>query len=350
MAAKKVDEKTLLQKSTLAKKELDIVGRHYVINDDVLNSQTKRYNYLDQDTKLLRFAQGSMGTLSDTFILYAVAMLGISERVAIQNFLFSLSRKNSDLFIADPEDSDGLKSRLKALVQSGFLFRVGYSYDVVNPMTNEVNKQENVMYTLDEGALRFVTQKLGIRLASNQWIAAKPLEEHIAWADSAHVISTMGRDESFKEYRQGIFRCKELRITMMTAELVTSIDDKDNYIACFPAFIHQNKRRQTDKDFERANKDRIAVIRNYMFVRAKDDKEPYVVIACEDLADMERMATNIIEDGTLLDYLGRIFFVGEGCYRAGHNIANCMFRLFSTEQGYNLLLADVPFLKGTTLI
>lgn len=339
------DEKV---RATAVKKELNAFGRHFVVNDTVIGSETKKYVWLEEDTKLLRFAAGSLGTLSDAFILYAVAMLGVSDRDSIQNFLKAYSKKNPALSIADPTDMDNLRSRIKDLTRNGFLFRSGYEYEAINKDNGGTCLNEGVVYTIDEGGLRFMCQKLGCKILANQWIAAKPLEELIAWASSSFVITNMSLDKSFVEFKQGIFKSRELKVTMMTAELITSVDDEEYCIAAIPAFLHQNRTRQTDKDFKRMKKDRIAIVRNYLLNRAAQDKNPYMVIACEDLNDMEKMAANIIDEGSLLEYTSRVFLTGEGAIRTkGRNIADSMFRLAPDDNGnYGLVLSKAPFLTG----
>ncbi len=352
MATNAVDErKALLARTSAIKQELNVIGRHYVVNDSVLNSQTKRYNYLDTDVKLLRFAAGSMGTLSDAFILYAVAMLGVCDKASIQNFLLAFSSRNPSLYISDPNDLDALRARIKELVNNGFLFRNGYSFET-NNKEGDSCLQEGVLYTIDEGALRFMCQKLGYRIVSNQWICAKPLEELIAWSASAYMISVMGLDTSFVEFKQGIFKSRELKMVMMTAELITAFGGNEYCVASIPAYLHQNRIRQTDKDFSRMRKDKIAIIRNYLLKRAEQDKDPYMVVACEDLADMEKMAQNIIEEGSLLEYTSRVYFVGEGAVRNSvRNVSDSMFRLVLNEDGssYGLVLSKAPFLVGESI-
>ena len=154
--------------------------KHYFYNDQVVMSYSKNFQALNHDVKLLRFAEDSIGAVSDCYILYSVAMMGVADLDGIRLFLNALRSNNKGLLIQDSEDRDLLRRRLRTLYQNGFLFKHTYTIPTVDYYGEE--RTDNIsMYSITKDGHSLMNQKLSKRLMVNEWLMAKPLVELISW-------------------------------------------------------------------------------------------------------------------------------------------------------------------------
>lgn len=340
-------DKELAARTLSAKTELNNNGRHFIVSDRVIGSYTKKYKFLEHDIKLLRFANDSIGTMSDAFILYAVAMMGVCDRISIQNFLNGLKRLHPELSISNPNDTDAVRARLRTLTDNGFLFRHLYKVDIVSQQTGKPVEEDVLLYTLDKSSQSFMNQKLGFHTKINEYIQAKPLEELIGWASTAYAASAASADYAFNDFEQGIFRCKSLGTVMMPMELKMIKDGQTYYVSHIPAFLYRNKSRQTDERFKADCYFKIDLMKNYLAYRGKKDQSPYIVVAAESIQDMERMKDLIVDTEVLLDFTERIYFTGEGLIKKTADIRDAFLQMKKTEKGYELVSSQPVYMIGT---
>lgn len=341
-----MDEKELVAKSLAAKTAINSTNRHYLVSDKVIGTYSKKYKYVDHDIKLLRFANDAIGTMSDAFILYAVAMMGVCDRMSIQNFLRSLKRLHPDLSISNPDDNDAIRARLRALTDNGFLFRHLYKVDIVSQQTGKLVEEDVLLYTLDKGSQTFMNQKLGFFTKINDFMQAKPIEELIGWAAASYAASMLSKDYSFAEFNQGIFRCRDLGTVMMPVELSLRIGEHAYYVCHIPAFLYRNKSRQTEKKFQNDCYHKLSLIKNYLAWRAGKEDEPFAVLVAESMQDMERMKNLLVETKELLDFTERIYFTGEGLLKKTTELKDAYFSMVKTEKGYELVSSQPVWLRG----
>lgn len=340
-------DKELAARTLSAKTDLNSNGRHFIISDKVIGSYTKKYKYLEHDIKLLRFANDSIGTMSDSFILYAVAMMGVCDRISIQNFLNGLKRLHPELSISNPNDTDAIRARLRTLTDNGFLFRHLYKVDIISQQTGKMVEEDVLLYTLDKSSQSFMNQKLGFHTKINEYIQAKPLEELIGWASTAYAASAAAADYSFQDFEQGIFRSKALGTVMMPVELKMAKNGQIYYVSHISAFLFRNKSRQTEEKFKKDCLFKIDLIKNYLAYRGKNEQSPYIVISAESIQDMERMKELIVDTQILLDFTERIYFTGEGLVKKAVDIRDAFLQMKKTEKGYELVSSQPVYMSGT---
>jgi len=340
-----METKSLEAATIEARTALNNMNRRFQVTEEIVENFSKTYHRVDNDIRLLRFAQDSNGTLSDAFILYAIAMLGVTDRDSVQLFLNALKTSTKELSIYDTSNDDAYRSRLKMLMENGFLFRHKYSRTVTNPYTNLPSTHEVSLYTIEQGALTFMNQKLGTRVKGNDWICAKPIEELMGWASCSYAISKMANNDSFCKFKPGIFRSKSLGVVKLPCELKTMVGNDAFYVSTIPAFFHRNVSRQSKDAYMEECLYKINVIKNYFYVRATQEKSPFMVVVCENVADMEEMVRLIVDSEVLLNYTERIYFTGEGLLALSDNLKNCFLQMVKTKTGYSLVSSQPVFLK-----
>lgn len=324
---------------------MDSLYRHFVVNEKILDSYEKYFRHIETDIKLLRFASGSMGTTSDAFILFAIAVMGCASKESITNFLYGYKRLHPNLQIYEPTDSEGLRRRLISFASNGIVFRHNYTVDVVSEKSGKATQENTLLYTLEDSMLNFINNKLDTRVRLQKWIAAKPLEELIGWAACSYCASSLCYRPELIDFKQGTFSSKACGSVIMPMEVKLNNGTNDTYVAHIPAFLHFNKSRQTETMFEDACVEKILTIRDYLEFRGAKSQDPYVAIVCESSTDAEKMRDLIIRTGALLDYTQRLYFTSEGLFRSDADASQKYFQMDSADNNYAFVQANPSFLK-----
>lgn len=328
-----------MSRTLKSRNDINSSARHFIVTDEILSTYEKTYKYVDPDIRLLRFAQEAMGTVSDAFILYAVALLGVADRYSIQQFLRAIKGKTPELSVFDPEDTDGLRRRLSSLKDNGFLFRCSYQIDGESKQYMDKGAAENiVLYTLEESSQSFMNSKLGCHTRINKWIMAKPPEELIGWAAASYACIEMSRGRFFSRFNQGIFSTTNIGTVMMNPEVVYEKGDIRTYVATFPIFLKWNKSRQSEAAYDDFCIRKINVIKNYLFYQEQlqGNKYAFVVLVAENLEDLEKMKELILSTEVLLKRIKNIYFTGEGILRKADGIS-AFLQLYRTDNGYEFI-------------
>lgn len=323
---------------------LETINRKYRYDTYQIENMQKCYNFVDTGIKLLSFAQDETGSISDTFIMYAIAMLGIADEKSILLFLRNVKKHHPELNIADMTTIDALKSRLRILQKFGFLFEVRASF-IKNQGEKGILNQIN-FYFITREANDLINHKLSRRIPYNQWLMAVPLSQMVEWAACSYVSSMISHHTNYVEYLDGHFQSKLLGKYYFPSEIRFNDGSMEHYVAFIGAYFYKDTGRQTDTDFIRLKIEKINAIKNYLAVRApKAYAEVVVVVDTKD--DLNNMADAIERTGTLLEYLPRIYFTGEGILQNTQYFEEAFFIMVHDDENNTVdFIKTVPiFLK-----
>ena len=335
------------KKAAIVMKGLNLRNRHFVTEPIAINSYQKKFRQVEGDTKLINFASDRMGSISDCFILYAVAVMGFADRNMIKLFLNSLARSNKELSIMSLDDPEALRGRIKTLFNNGMLFQIKYDAEVdASNRSNPDNYIDNVtIYSAPKDTLSFMNSKLGKRVVCDSWLLAKSMQDIVGWCSASYAAVCLAQNNAFTGYGSRVFKARSTGTTFVPCELTFSPEDGKKYaVACTQAFFKKNEKTQTDKDYMEACIYKINVIRNYIDIRGREcDGGAYVVCAVENTQDLSMLIENILSGNYLISmqngateqddieskktYMSHIYFTGEGILRARQDKADsCLLR------------------------
>lgn len=318
-------EKEQAKRTALSLHLLDVEGRRYRYGEFAEETYKKAYTYMDLNRRLLGFAEDMLGTISDCYILYAIAILGVADKQTIQLFLKNLKARNPDLLIENMDDENGFKSRLRILKKYGFIFSITYEYwdysDKDAPAHYPIT-----LHTIDPEACNLVNEKLSKRIPYNKWLQAKQLPELIGWGSATYVGTSISFHKNFKMYLDGAFRNRWLGTFYFPCELKYYAADKYHYVAVLDAFLIHNTRTQSEDDYREVCVLKINAIKNYLAARTKKGIA-HVVVSVADKDDLYAMMDLILRTAVLLEYLPYIYFTGEGILQNTPLIENAFLQL-----------------------
>lgn len=335
-----------IRRTVYIRELLNSKDRIFAYSRAVQDSYAKEFTAVKHDIRLMNFARDIVGAVSDCYILYAIAMMGVCDIECVQLFLTTLSDKHKDLSISDMKDRDGVKKRVDALVKHGFLFKHRFEYKTENLQGKKQTKKIN-LYSIEKSCQHLVTQRLGVQLAVNEWIDAKPLSELMGWAACAYVRGRIVERGNFLEYKQGVIRTKAIGTAMYPGEVKLSGKNGESITVGFiQAFMRHNKAIQTREQFEDSCLYTVNTIRQFFYVKDLKKKESCVVVVVEDNPDLMTAANFIYRTGILANDYDRIFFTGEGVMRNAKTeaVPECFLQLKDRGDGYDFVQAQVPFL------
>lgn len=334
----------LLKKTYLIRKGLDRDNRHFIYTGEIEQTYTKVYNYVSADVKMLDFAREEIGMISDCYILYAVAHLGVAEIDAILRFLRALSKKYPDLSIIC-DDKNVVRDRLRLLHKKGYLFK--HRYNVVSTTSGERQRETVSIYSLSEDANNLVKQRLQKRVSMNALIQMKPIKELIGWASAGLVGSIIASScDGFENFLERVLRTKQLGAVYMPCELKVVKDATSYYIGVISSYCGINKQYQTDTDYAEWCAFKINTIKNYLYCRTTKGVA-MVVVVVEDNTDLNEFTQMIHNSRFLEEYYDRILFTGEGAirdYLATEESFLAMHKNSASERGFELMQGNVPFM------
>lgn len=300
-----------LKKAYCIRRDMDCPDRHYVFAPDTSHLVKKEYTYMDSARRLLRFANDSVGTISDCYILYAVGYLGVCDKNTIRIFLRNLQIKHPDLYIEDVEDENSLSRRVAALSTSGFLYATRFNDASLGETSQSLLPTR--VYTIDQDASVFMNQKLTKRVPYNKWLMVKPISQLIGWSATAYIGACLSGNKYQVCFLEAVFRNRYLGNYYLPCEQKFYDGKNKYYVAFLDAFLIRDERSQTEHDFAEYEATKLNVIRNYIGARTTEGIA-CVVVVVENNADLVAMARLIMMSEVLLDNLERIYFTSEGAY------------------------------------
>lgn len=337
-----MDNKELAKHTALLQYLLDAEGRRYIYSELADETYDKAYTYMDINRRLLGFANETLGSISDCYILYAIAMLGVADRQTIQLFLKNMKARNSDLFIEDTDNDKNIKQRMRILKKYGFVFSISYEYMDASDKKG-VAQYPNTLHTIDPEACNLVNEKLSKRIPYNKWIQAKQMPELLGWACAAYVGTNISFHKNFKIYMDGAFRNRNLGTFFFPCELKFDNGENQHYVAVIDSYLYWNRKTQTERDFDDFRALKINAIRNYITNRTKKGIA-HIVICVADRDDLYAMRDLIVQSGVLIEYLQHIRFTGEGILQNTARLEDAFLQLYVPEDtdGEATFFASTP--------
>ncbi|WP_026653359.1 hypothetical protein [Butyrivibrio proteoclasticus] len=334
------------QKSVLMRQQLNGGNRVYVCQDKLRETLDREYHYLDSDLKLKRFAADELGFVSDCHLLYAVANLGVADTDAITMFNKALHRTAPELHIMDVNNSDNVRSRLHALMTSGFLFKITYEVDTFDA-DNKPRLTHMSLYTCAQDGIYHMNQVLGKRMVHQNWIQAKNPYEIVGLAASGYVASKMALADTFCEFKQGIFQTKAIGTCFIPAILKFKYENGEPvHVGVIDAYLNRYEIAQSKGDHEDRCIYKVNLIKQFLYSRDMKNTVGRAVVVVENNADLVEMADWIMRLDNLGDDLDRVYFTGEGVHKAGNETSDCFLRIkkAKNKQGYDLVPVKPDFL------
>ncbi len=308
------------------KNQLNSGVRRYVCSDKMRDTLEKEFKYLEQDIKLKRFANDEMGMVSDCFLLYAVACLGVADAESIALFDTALHSTEPGLHIMDVNNPDYLRHRLEALLINGLLFKMHYTIDTFDEEGNP-RITSNSFYIIEKDGLSFMNRVLSRRIVGQTWLSAENPYELIGNCAAGYVAGMLAKAGRFLEFKQGIFSTKAIGTVFIPSVVKMELSDGSPvYVGVIDAYLHRYEITQTTGDYEDRCIFKVNTIKQFLFHRDQRNDNVAVVVAVEDNKDLNEMAYWITRMGNLTDDYGRIFFTGEGIFR--HNNVKKTKKLF----------------------
>lgn len=346
-------------KARLLRVLLDGPDREYRYIPEMEEIKTRTFKYFEEDYRLRGLALDEVGTISDCFILYAIAHLGVANLENILLFLRAYKTLQPSLMIADPYDLEGYRSRIRRL------FRVGYLYKtVIDEDTARLNRSqradyimetdikvdmeeidmENAMtyYSVSTFAYNLMRQRFQKKLPMDTLVAEKPLSECMGWLCAGYVGTKIATNCHFRGFLDRVLRTKQVGVAYMPCELKCSVGE-DKYVVCVtPSYLYYDSRYMTPSDFKDIKAQKLNFIKNYLACRSSK-AQAVVVVACQDNKDLEEMAELIYGVEALSPYLEHIYFTGEGILRR-KEVKDSFLQIALTSDGFEIVDSKVEFL------
>ena len=252
----------------------------------------KSYKPVDYEQKCLAIINGEINTISDCYIIYAIATLGCADISTIAEFLRIFKKRNPELYI--PElDKDALKSRLNTLKKHGFLFNILYDLPADGEHT-QVAKCS--LYTAAKDAISIMNARLRKQVKPNNWIEVKPIDELIGIAASSAVLTKIAQRDAFVKFESGIFRGRNSGVTWFDGEFISAIEGQKYYCALMSLYLHKHPEYATEDDQKELVNYKLNTIRDYLRMRTQKGIAK-IILVCENNDDMVRFSRNLMSTG-----------------------------------------------------
>lgn len=346
-----VTKKELTEKDGLKLRlALNGTARVFYYSDETEASIEESFKYLPHDVKLVRFAEGSVGVISDCFILYAVAMLGASTPEVICTFLRVLQKKYKELLVPDMTSPDAILRRLTALAGCGFVYKHRYKVPTTLYYYGEMTDITVALYSIADDGVNLVNQKLKKKVTTNQWFQAKPISELIGWGAASYVGVTFAdlSGQMFRDFEQGVYRTRSAGTVLMPAAVKVDLKNKDHpgCVGFIPAFLHRSRDYQTDSDYEAFCYRFANNVSQYLYYCDSHKRYGRAVVVVQDNDDLVNAAFWIHKSGSLEGNLDRVFFTGESAFRGAKSLKEkflMMRKDDSAEGGFVIVPANPDF-------
>jgi hypothetical protein len=349
-------EATTKRESVKIRTKLDSPARRFEYTKDSKDTYTQLFKYMSNDVKLAEFSRDEIAMVSDCYLLYAIAVLGVADLEAVRLFLSALSNRNKDLLIADMGDPSNVRRRLKKMFYNGMLFK--HSYKSANaPKEGEADSDDGAesnyitLYTVTNSTQSLMNKRLGRRVVLNEWLQALPLHEMMGWAACAYVSGMLARNPAYIEQVQGIYTTKAIGTVFIPGimKMKSSHEPGMAYVGIMPAFIHFDSAVKTEAWFEEDCHYLVKRMKQFLYSQDAKHRLARLIIVVEDNADLVQVSKKMIGDGALDDDdYNRIFFTGEGVIRQAKTVkfTKCFLRirLDKSEQGYSYEPAAPDFI------
>jgi len=315
-------------KAMAIRQYIDATDKRYIWNDHVRESFTVMYERMSNEKRLFYFANERFGSVSDCFIIYAIMILGVCDILSIQNFLHALHNMSTELSLLDYEDLSSLRSRIKKLVDVGFLAKNVYRTEGV---TEDKSTSYMNLYSCTSEAVEFATKRLSRPYKFMSWLQAMRPQELISWAAASRIGTTLALYPTFKEFGLGkVYSNKNSYY--LPCELKYQLRDTEYNVAVMNTFLYFDKSVMTESDYKDYVIDKLNTILQYVTYRSKVC-EARVVCVVEDNTNLTTLAKWIKKAERLRDILPALYFTGEGVVNElNGDVANSMVQLVLSDR------------------
>lgn len=289
---------------------LESQKRVLLCNDEILFRYKKIFKYVREDERLISYSQDRTAMYSDCYILYAIAVMGVCTKDSISLFLRALAVKYPELAIVYEKSKDSMEGRLHNLTNLGYVFEYRYEIEAKGDC-GDVKMQAVTLYTIVDAGFHIVRQRLQKKVAINTAIQYKPFEELVGWAAAAYVGASIAQSDGFTDYLERVLRTREVGSVFLPVEVKNVVNGIAYYIAVISSFLKKNSLIQTDNDYIEFCSFKLNVIKNYLAMRTQKGVA-VVCIAVRDVDDLYEIGRLINKVPSLGQYIGQIFFTGEG--------------------------------------
>ncbi len=272
----------------------------------------KSYKYVDYEGKSLAYINGEIFQISDSYIVYAISILGCAEPVVIAKFLMALKKKYSDLSIPD-FTKDSIKTRLNALKKNGFLFNINYiDNSQVGTAPDIKHGSAHSLFTAGKDATSLMNARLRKQIKPNPWLYAKPNDELLGIAASALVFTELMGSENFDKIESAIFKGKFCGTVRLDNEFISHIGQQKYYVGMMSVYLHKNPAYATDEDYKEVMTHKLNIINDYLLNRTRKGIASMILV-CESQAEMVRMSKLLVSsDAFAQEALDNIHFTTAG--------------------------------------
>ena len=339
------EKKRILTEAVHIREQLNSGIRHYQYYEGIEDNWIKELHYMDHDIKMLAFAKSELDAISDIYLLYAVACLGVTEMEGIKLFLSAVKNSTAGVTTMDVTNTDYLRSRLKYLTRIGMFFKFRYTVEIED--NGETKENSITLYTIVKDAQTFMNQKLGKKLAVHEWIQAKPAFELMGWSAGAYTAGVIAQSDRFLEFKQGVFATKAIGTTFIPAIVKLKLTDTEPvYVGVMSAFLHRLKGAQSENDYQDNCILLVNTIKQYLYSRDAKQQYARAVVVVEDNADLNEAAEWIVKSGRLEEDYDRIYFTGEGALKTIVDTKKAFLGIIkdTSKQGYTFIPQEPDFL------
>ena len=300
-----------LKRALFIRKELSSEQRRYSISQEIMDSLQKSYKPFSKDLKYTYLAEDSIGTLTDCYIMYAIAVLRIAEIETLQRFLTCLIKRNPHLVILDPNEYESFKRRLKTLHNCGMLFKHMYR--------KKINGKEDcpvTLYSLDSETQELMNQALSMRTKNYPWLQVKPIIELLGMASCSTVTVALMQEKGFLKYLPAIYKTRDIGTFILPSELQFQKESQLFNVGIIPSYLYHLETVQALDAYLENCLFRIKMISNFLFIAEKQynscSRVVCVVESNDDLMNICKKILNLILANSVPEsILQNIYFVGE---------------------------------------
>lgn len=348
--------------------------REFVLANDSMGDCKLRMKFATPDKKAKMMGDLEVGSISDAFILWSLAVLDYATAETIEMFLQAVHRGNKEFgipegyFSASKQLKSPIRIRLEELFRMAFVFRKVYPSADPNKVKSEYKPDEEVYMSLDRmqeedprniiiyGPMpdststmnRIIDRRLPIKAnmyaTSPRMSFAKAACSYVAANVSSKIKARLVgvKEDSFKTLEMG---------TIELPPVLKYDSEKGKYNVCyFPAFFGRMSLYQNAIDEKDMMKSRCDEIINYLYVMTKAEankpnaRKTYVVVVCESSDDIETFTALCESYNRVINFgnIDRIYITSEGAVRTIPDITKSFLKMRKNEEGYVETYLDTP--------
>lgn len=314
----------------------------------------RKYTAAKEEHVIAKLATGELGTVQDCYLLYAIAMLGISDSFAICQFLKVLQRRHKDLPIGSLWEKSTDKSVDNMHIFERFIARLARAgYIMRTEYYSGTSKQ--VLYSATSSAVQLCSQVLSKRIvyADKCYLPMRPATELLGWALASRIASESMESSCYVACHDGVNKFPHVGTIMYPIELEFKVDGVNHFVSYRYAYFNHDKSRQSTRDFYEHCIRVVNEVVFYLNYRTKRNSFAIASLVCvvEDYHDLEMIAGMIVdasESQDITDTIQNLYFTGESIYRRNFGLENSFLSIkldASEEKGYQIVPAYPPFIQ-----